>query len=391
MNFKQAKHFRTDTRTDIDLVVIHTMEYPERASAAEWCTDFFTDPRSPKGPVVASCHYAVDNDSVTQCVHEKDVAWHTPGSIGGRNVNDFSIGIEHAGYASQTAAEWADAYSLSMLERSAELVGDICRRRDIPVRRLTIDELKAGNIRGITGHVDCTKATGTGSHWDPGPNFPWTWYIERVREHAKAPNTSPTPPPASPSIIVPDNVVVSLSDRSQLVRVEVDGVVWLVAPTYVAPIGIAEAKALAERLGYELPTPALVDAIWRAADLRVSPALTIQTHDGSGIGMNAPEVYARVLRGLEEAIGERGLGAAFRLLAGGFKDVIDVDGRLGLYGLHVEDVATFNVDLKKRIGVTVPTNAPATPGLGRVVQQPYFNHLPGWKDYLQGCRLCVRA
>ena len=52
-----------------------------------------------------SAHYCVDVDSIVQCVRERDIAWHARGG------NAKSIGIELAGYARQTKAEWADAYS----------------------------------------------------------------------------------------------------------------------------------------------------------------------------------------------------------------------------------------------------------------------------------------
>lgn len=124
MKFVQAKHYRSANRGpgDVTLVVIHSMEYPERVNSAEWCADFFTDPHGPKGPVVASAHYSVDSDSIVQSVHEKDIAWHAG------PVNNYAIGVEHAGYAGQTAAQWRDDYSTAMLERSAELVAGICKR-----------------------------------------------------------------------------------------------------------------------------------------------------------------------------------------------------------------------------------------------------------------------
>lgn len=382
MKFQQAKHYRRDDRTDVLMVVIHTMEYPERDTSAEWCSGFFTNPRGPKGPVTASCHYAVDNDSVTQCVREQDIAWHTPGAIGGRNINDFSIGIEHAGYASQTAEQWADAYSIAMLERSAELVADICDRYSIPVRRLSVEDLKRGDVRGIVGHGDCTKATGTGSHWDPGPNFPWAWFIERVRSHERS------APLREPSLLSPAYVNEPL-DASALVPIDLNGVVWLVSPVYIAPIGIGEAAALAERLGCEVPTPALVDAIWRAADLRVPPEIMIRSsHDGSAATMDAPVVHAEQATMLEQFVGSRSLGRDFRLLAGAFKDVIrqQAGGKLGLYGWHADEGSARTLAKKK-----IPTYAPATPGLGVVVQPPYFGHASGWRDYSQGLRLVRRA
>jgi len=182
----RAKHYQRGERTAIDLVVIHTAECPERPTAAEAVASYFTDPRAKDGkPIHASAHYTVDNDTITCSVLEKDVAWHTPGKrADGRFVNNISIGVEHAGYARQKPDEWDDDYSRAMLERSAELVAGICVRYGVPIRKLSVAELAAGE-RGICGHVDCTVAFNKGKgHTDPGASFPWERYIEMVTAFA---------------------------------------------------------------------------------------------------------------------------------------------------------------------------------------------------------------
>jgi len=164
------------TRTNgrrIDVVVIHTMENDETRRSAEACAQWFADPRAR-----VSAHYCVDDDSIAQCVREQDVAWHAPGA------NHNGIGVEHAGRASQTAAQWADDYSSAMLARSARLVADICRRHSIPVTWLEPPDLLAGT-RGITSHANVTAAFRVGSHWDPGPAFPVARYLAAVRASAR--------------------------------------------------------------------------------------------------------------------------------------------------------------------------------------------------------------
>jgi len=389
--FVQAKHFKVANRIAIDLVVIHAMEYPERAKSAEWCAGFFRNPmgRDKNGmpvPVVASAHYSVDASEIWQSVLEKDIAQHAG------LVNGYSIGIEHAGYSGQSAAEWRDAYSTAMLERSAALVADICRRYSIPVRRLTGEDIRRGERRGICGHVDVTHGLYAGDgHWDPGPAFPWAWYLDLVRSHFDL-GRELEPAPADAMLVTP--VVARtelLATFEDYVPVELAGERWRVAPIYVAPIGIGEAETLAKRLGVTLPTPALVDAIWRAADLRLDPSITIRTHDRTPATMNSPEMHASVRADIEAFIAQRGLGHDFHLVAGGFKDIVRDGDRVGIYGCHVESVAYFDAELKRRQGITVPTYAPATPGPGRVVQQPYYRHAKSWKDYLQGFRPVVRA
>lgn len=183
MKFVQARHFYAGGNKPA-LIILHDMEYPERPTGAEWCAEYFAGPNAPR----ASAHFCVDSDSVVQCVREEDGAWHTPGALpgkGGLEINRSSIGIEHAGFARQTAAEWADAYSTNMLERSAELVARLCERYLIPVVKLAPEGLLRPGASGICGHVDCTRATGVGTHWDPGPHFPWAWYLERVMTYRR--------------------------------------------------------------------------------------------------------------------------------------------------------------------------------------------------------------
>ncbi len=153
----------------IDVVVIHTMEISERPDAAEICARWFQSAVSE-----VSAHYCVDADSVVQCVREKDVAWHARGG----NAN--SIGVELAGFASQTTRDWDDPYSAAVLERAAALVADVCRRRRIPVRWLVAGDLVAGR-RGLTGHVEVSRAFGKSDHWDPGDGFPVKSFVDRVR------------------------------------------------------------------------------------------------------------------------------------------------------------------------------------------------------------------
>lgn len=176
----QARHYTPASRTSVDLVVIHTMEAPEKGTTAEDVAAWFAGPNAPQ----ASAHYCIDNNSVVQTVLEKDVAWHAPGA------NRNGIGLEHAGFAKQTAAEWADDFSTEMLRRSAELCADICNRYNIPVVFVGPDELKAG-ARGITTHKAITDGLNGGKgHWDPGPAFPMDQYIAWVQEaSAPAPST----------------------------------------------------------------------------------------------------------------------------------------------------------------------------------------------------------
>lgn len=172
IQFLQAKNYTPTAETGgrvIDLVVVHDMEYFETPDGAEWCAMFFAGVNAPR----ASAHFSVDVNSIVQSVREDDVAWHAKGA------NHNGIGVEHAGYARQSRAEWLDEYSRAELALSAKLVARLCRTYGIPVKWLDADALRAGGGRGITGHWQVTQAFG-GTHYDPGPNFPVDEYLAMV-------------------------------------------------------------------------------------------------------------------------------------------------------------------------------------------------------------------
>jgi hypothetical protein len=152
----------------IDYIVLHDMEAPEKSTTAEAVANYFASTANK-----TSCHYCVDSDSIVQCVRENDIAYHAP-------PNHHSIGVEHAGYARQTRAQWLDAFGVKMLALSAGLVRDLCAKYDIPLVFLSVADLKAGK-RGITTHANVSKAFGQSTHTDPGTNFPIDYYMDLLR------------------------------------------------------------------------------------------------------------------------------------------------------------------------------------------------------------------
>ena len=168
--FVESPNFTPANGRAIGVVVMHTMEIAERPDAAEICARWFRTKVSQ-----VSAHYCVDADSVIQCVEEKDIAWHARGG------NTNSIGVELAGFASQTARDWKDPYSSGVLARASSLVADVCGRRRIPVRWLVADDLLAGR-RGLTGHSEVSRAFERSDHWDPGDGFPVEAFLDSVRK-----------------------------------------------------------------------------------------------------------------------------------------------------------------------------------------------------------------
>lgn len=172
--FIPARNYTRSNRphsSAIDLIVIHTMEAPEKPKTARNVAQWFAGDAAPQ----ASAHYCIDDADTIACVLECNVAWAAPGA------NARGIHLEHAGYANQTADDWHDMYSRAVMDRSARLAARIARRWLIPVTKLGVGELAAG-ARGFIGHVDATNAFENGrGHTDPGPNFPWDEYIELVK------------------------------------------------------------------------------------------------------------------------------------------------------------------------------------------------------------------
>lgn len=176
MKFLEAANYTHYPSREITLLVIHDMEAPEKGTTAEACAAFFhNQPHSDNG---TSAHYCIDNDSVVQSVRDHDEAWAAPGA------NYDGLHFEHAGYASQSVRDWADAFSTEMLKRSAHLVARKAKRYHVPLVHLTPVQIKAGHA-GVCGHLDITQSgIAPGTHTDPGPNFPWERYMRYVHAYA---------------------------------------------------------------------------------------------------------------------------------------------------------------------------------------------------------------
>lgn len=173
------------------LVVIHTCE-----GAYSGCWGWLSN-----SAAQASAHYVVNTTGteVSQLVREADKAWHVAANyscslnssvkcnLNGINVNNFSVGIEHAGYASQ--ASWNGG----QIDASARLTCDITKSWGIPRDR-----------QHIVGHGQLQPYNRT----DPGRNWPWSSYIQKVNAFCNStPPTPPTPPTPTPSgaIIIDSN------------------------------------------------------------------------------------------------------------------------------------------------------------------------------------------
>ncbi len=187
MKSVQARHYHRGRTGKVRVVVVHDMEWPETATTAEDCARMFATMTRP-----ASAHVCEDSNSAVRCVADADTAWAAPG------CNHDGLQLEMAGFARQTREQWLDTYSLAMLGQAARVVAGWCKKYDIPIKHLSVAELKAGK-KGIVGHVDVSKAYRRTDHHDPGPNFPWDHFLDLVRLHANGGTPKPAPKPVNPT------------------------------------------------------------------------------------------------------------------------------------------------------------------------------------------------
>ncbi len=160
------------------MVIIHTCE-----GGYAGCWGWLKNPSSG-----VSAHYVVNESGseVTQLVLESRRAYHIAATYkcslngntdcgkNGQSSNNFTVGIEHGGYGSQ--ASWP----AGQIEASAKLTCDITRSHNIPRDR-----------NHIVGHGQLQPYNRS----DPGPNWQWADYIDRVRMHCATANPPPPPPP----------------------------------------------------------------------------------------------------------------------------------------------------------------------------------------------------
>lgn len=151
-------------------IVIHGTTGSTYCGAAYNTAKYFQNPST-----YSSAHYVVDNCAEYQCVYDHTVAWHD-------GTNADSIGVEICDEVEGSLSRWdTDPAKRDALERAAVLVRQLCLAYDIPIRKLSPQQIRNGEY-GICGHDDMRDAfPGSTTHWDPG-KFPWKEFISLVRD-----------------------------------------------------------------------------------------------------------------------------------------------------------------------------------------------------------------
>jgi N-acetylmuramoyl-L-alanine amidase len=165
---RAAHHSGTQSR--INRIVIHCTVSPCAPGWANKIAKYFQSPSSG-----GSAHYVVDPEEIVQCLPDNVIAWHAPPNTG-------SVGIELCDWQKGDPKRWNDSNHQNMLRLAAPLVRSLANKYDIPLKWLTVAELRAGH-RGICGHVDVSRAWGKTDHGDPhmaGP-FPTSAFMSMVK------------------------------------------------------------------------------------------------------------------------------------------------------------------------------------------------------------------
>ena len=176
--WRPSPNFNSRSGTRPQLVIIHTCE-----GAYSGCWGWLSNSRAG-----ASAHYVVNTtgSEISQLVKESDRAWHIAADyecsrnggqlcgLNGQSGNSLSVGIEHAGFASQSS------WPAGQIDASARLVCNITKDWGIARDRFH-----------IVGHGQLQPWNRT----DPGRNWPWTAYLQKINAVCAPPAPTPTPNP----------------------------------------------------------------------------------------------------------------------------------------------------------------------------------------------------
>jgi hypothetical protein len=148
------------------LGVIHSAETPlapgyAYSIAANWFATKAT----------TSATVMIDPTETIRLLPDNVVAYHV-----GPNGNGFTVGVEQAGYARLTRAEWLTPAGLAQMRRVADYMRECRDRWGMPLRWASPAEIRAAKAGGAPvgwcTHDDVRAVLGGTTHTDPRPNYP---------------------------------------------------------------------------------------------------------------------------------------------------------------------------------------------------------------------------
>ncbi|MDP9167759.1 MAG: N-acetylmuramoyl-L-alanine amidase [Actinomycetota bacterium] len=162
----------------ITRIVVHGTVSPCQSGGARSVASYFQSPNAG-----GLAHYVVDPAEIIQCCHEDTACWHAP-------PNHGSIGVELCDPQTGPGGRWGDQPHLHMLHLAAQLVADLCKRHNLPVKYVDAAGLLRGET-GITTHADVSQAWHQSDHTDPGPDFPMSAFIHSCQQSGAVPTPAP--------------------------------------------------------------------------------------------------------------------------------------------------------------------------------------------------------
>lgn len=263
----------------VRMVIIHSCE-----GGYSGCWGWLTNPNAG-----VSAHYVIkeDGSEISQLVRESQKGWHIGASydcklnssklcdLQGYNANNFTVGIEHAGFAKQ--ASW----NSNLINQSAKLTCDITKAHAIPRDKYHI--VAHGQLQPY-------------NRIDPGPNWPWTTYLNKVNEYCgaqPAPEPAPQPQPAPTSIIIDSN---NANNNQSVAKITVSSN-WTTSAAspgyYGSGYWFASTQAVSDGASFEFYLPAAatrtVDAWWVAGSNRSTSAPFVM-FDSAGVKLGTVNV-----------------------------------------------------------------------------------------------------
>jgi hypothetical protein len=158
--------------------VSHSTEGPMSDGNAAGLAAWFARDTAHGGPGTSATRIFAPSASV-RMLDEHTVPYHV-----GPVANALCTGDEHCGSVNLTPAQWMSPRGQAMLDRSAKVKAQRARYRGWKLsdcRWLTLTEVARRTVRGFCTHNDVRLALGGTTHSDPGPNFPYAWYMDRIR------------------------------------------------------------------------------------------------------------------------------------------------------------------------------------------------------------------